>query len=266
MSIQRVNNGGFNATGSFTPQYGVTQIPTTPSAALNAELFNIDASGFGSISVQLTGTFTAIIQYECSADRVNWIALNGYQASQGINPQQTGAGSVSLLPVFLQYLRARVASYTSGTVDAIVLGMGYRGLITASAGGASSALVGDEGVQYRASSTGAASINAVNSPVTPASVQLKASGGRIIGWEFHNSSAGLRSVKIFGVPTPTLGTTAATFEIDIPAGAYVSQKFEGGLNFAAAGFSYSVTSAKGLTDNTATGLALNDVSGAIYWI
>jgi hypothetical protein len=37
---------------------------------------------------------------------------------------------------------------------------------------------------------------------------------------------------------------------------------DGGLGFATA-ITYSVTSAKGLTDNTATGLAANDVSGFI---
>ena len=61
-------------------------------------------------------------------------------------------------------------------------------------------------------------------------------------------------------PAPTLGTTSAAFEIDIPAGATVQFTFEGGIAFATA-MTYSVTSAKGLTDNTATGLALNDVSG-----
>ena len=49
-------------------------------------------------------------------------------------------------------------------------------------------------------------------------------------------------------------------EIDIPAGQSVQFKLEGGLGFAT-GISYAVTAAKGLTDNTATGLAVNDVSG-----
>lgn len=65
---------------------------------------------------------------------------------------------------------------------------------------------------------------------------------------------------MFAVAAPTLGTTAAVFEIDIPAGGTVALQFPGGLAFGTA-CTYSVTSAKGLTDNTATGLAANDVSG-----
>jgi hypothetical protein len=65
---------------------------------------------------------------------------------------------------------------------------------------------------------------------------------------------------VFNATAPTLGTTAAAFEIDIPAGGTVQFDFEGGLAFATA-MTYSVTSAKGLTDNTSTGLTANDVSG-----
>jgi hypothetical protein len=57
-----------------------------------------------------------------------------------------------------------------------------------------------------------------------------------------------------------LGTTSAAFAIDIPANGTAQLHFEGGIAFATA-MTYSVSSAKGLTDNTATGLAANDVSG-----
>lgn len=120
--------------------------------------------------------------------------------------------------------------------------------------------VGDVGVQYRANATGAASTVSVLSPATPAAATVKASAGRIVGYLLQNSAAAVRSVKVFNATAPTLGTTAAAFEIDIPANGVVYQTFEGGLSFSTA-ITYSVTSAKGLTDNTATGLAANDVSG-----
>jgi hypothetical protein len=98
------------------------------------------------------------------------------------------------------------------------------------------------------------------SPATPAAGTIKGSAGRLLAFRLQNSAAALRSVKIFNVATPTLGTTSASFEIDIPAGGVAEFTMTGGIGFATA-ITFSVTSAKGLTDNTATGLAANDVSG-----
>lgn len=112
---------------------------------------------------------------------------------------------------------------------------------------------------------GAAGIVSVLSPATPAAATVKGSAGRLLGYQLQNSSASLRSIKLFNAPAPTLGTTAAAFEIDIPAGAMVTYNMEGGIGFANA-ITYSVTSAKGLTDNTSTGLAANDVSGAFFFV
>jgi hypothetical protein len=93
---------------------------------------------------------------------------------------------------------------------------------------------------------------------------VKASAGRVIGWQLQNSATGVRSVKLFNATAPTLGTTSAVFEIDIPAGGRSEVQLPGGIGFSTA-CTYSVTSAKGLTDNTATGLALGDVSGAFFY-
>lgn len=129
---------------------------------------------------------------------------------------------------------------------------------------AGAAAIGDIGVQYRASATGAASFVSVLSPATPASATIKGSAGRLVGWQLQNSSTGFRSVKIFNATAPTLGTTSAAFEIDIPAGGKDVVQLPGGISFATA-MTYSVTAAKGLTDNTATGLAANDVSGSFFF-
>jgi hypothetical protein len=125
-------------------------------------------------------------------------------------------------------------------------------------------LAADVGVQYRASATGAASFVSVLSPATPSSATIKGSAGRLLSWQLQNSSTGLRSVKIFNATAPTLGTTSAAFEIDIPAGGKDVVQLTGGIAFATA-ITYSVTAAKGLTDNTATGLAANDVSGSFFF-
>jgi hypothetical protein len=129
--------------------------------------------------------------------------------------------------------------------------------------GASSNLVGDTGLQYRATSTGAASVVSVLSPATPAIATVKGSAGKLIGLVLQNSSAALRSVKLFNATAPSLGTTAAFFEVDIPAGQTVDFTFDGGIGFSTA-ITYAVTGAKGLTDNTG-GLGANDVSGIIVF-
>lgn len=124
--------------------------------------------------------------------------------------------------------------------------------------------IGDVGVQYRANATGAASITSILSPVTPAGGSIKASAGRLIGWQLQNSSTGVRSVKFYNATAVTMGTTAAVFEVDIPAGGRSEVNLPGGIGFAT-GIMWAVTAAKGLTDNTTTGLAANDVSGcALY--
>ena len=120
--------------------------------------------------------------------------------------------------------------------------------------------VGDVGVQYRASATGAATPVAVMSPTNPTATTIKASAGRIIGWQLQNSATALRSVKVYMTAAPTLGSTAAAFEIDIPAGGRAEAEFAGGIAIATAA-TFTVTAGKGLTNNDSTGLAVNDVSG-----
>jgi hypothetical protein len=158
---------------------------------------------------------------------------------------------------------ALVASNTAANLLAQVSGTVTANIGTGSLAAGTNA-IGDVGVQYRANATGAASVVSVLSPATPASATIKGSAGRLLGWQLQNSSAGLRSVKVFNATAPTLGTTAATFEIDIPAGGAVALELPGGVGFATA-ITYSVTSAKGLTDNTSTGLAANDVSGSFFF-
>lgn len=125
--------------------------------------------------------------------------------------------------------------------------------------------IGDVGTQYRANATGAASQVSVMSTVTPTATSVKASAGRLLGFVLQNSSAAIRSVKFWNtaVGGVTLGTTAAIWEVDIPAGQSLTFEMEGGMAFSTA-ITYAVTGAKGLTDNTGA-LGANDVSGVILF-
>jgi hypothetical protein len=102
------------------------------------------------------------------------------------------------------------------------------------------------------------------SPATPAGASIKGSAGKIVGYYLQNSSSSVRSVKFFNATSVTMGTTSALFEVDIPAGGQAFIDLAGGIAFST-GIMWAVTSAKGLTDNTSTGLAANDVTGAVFY-
>lgn len=121
-------------------------------------------------------------------------------------------------------------------------------------------LVGDVGMQYRASATGAATITNVNSPATPAAQQIKGTAGRLVGGYIHNNSASTRWIKFFNATSASVtpGTTSAAFEIGLSPGQTLEIASEGGLAFATA-ITIMVTGGQGLTNNTA--ITANEVTG-----
>ena len=124
---------------------------------------------------------------------------------------------------------------------------------------AGTAAIGDVGIQYRASATGAGTPTVLNSPATPAVQTVKGTSGRLIGFLLVNSNAATRYLKVFNVVTPTLGTTPATLDIPIPLSSNpVFISFEGGIAFGTA-ITVAITGGRGTTDNTA--ITLNDVTG-----
>lgn len=125
---------------------------------------------------------------------------------------------------------------------------------------AGTALIGDVGVQYRASATGAGTITNINCPATPAAQSIKGTAGRLVGLHLHNNAASARWVKLWNTASGsvTLGTTAAITEIGIAPGGRIELECEGGIGFATA-ITIAVTGGQGLTNNTA--VTLGDVTG-----
>lgn len=247
--------------------------------AINTNLIEIDCTHLRSISLQIAsiGT-TGQITPQWSNDGTTWVTAAFMSAASSANTQLFTLAGMFTAQVAARYLRFRLTSATTGGTTTLSV-VGYEWPVgpvngvhvsnnltigTNAALVAGTAAIGDVGTQYRANATGAASAVSVLSPATPAAATVKASAGRVIGWQLQNSSTGLRSVKLFNATAPTLGTTAAAWEIDIPAGGRAEMNLPGGISFATA-CTYSVTSAKGLTDNTATGLAANDVSGSFFF-
>lgn len=265
-----VNQSGVSASGSLT---GVGQAVTL---ALN---------GATGCAFDLRGTFSGTVTFEGSIDGTNFFTLACVPA--GGAPQvanvttATTQGAWSGNANGMVQVRARCSAYTSGTITVTVRAMQAAGIVSVYPTGNTSQSVsisgtpavtinggtnaiGDVGTQYRANATGAATPFSLLSPATPAATAVKASAGRLLGMVLTNTGASLRSVKFWNtaVAGVTLGTTAALFEIDIPAGGVVEWHMEGGIAFGTA-ITVAVTGAKGLTDNTA--ITLNDVSGVLMY-
>jgi hypothetical protein len=252
-------------------------------------------NGASGAIIDLRGTFVATVTFQGSVDGTNWISLAAMPVGSLANvapvSTATGVGAWHVLTAGMQQIRAIATAYTSGTLTAAIRATNSAPFVYNAPAGATNAvavasgtvttvstvsnvaaiaaganLIGDIGVEYRANATGAASVASVMSPATPTATAAKAAAGRLLGVMLQNSAASLRSVKFWNALTSgvTLGTTAAVFEVDIPAGGSVFMGFEGGIGFATA-ISYAVTGAKGLTDITATGLAVNDVSGTLIY-
>lgn len=238
----------------------------------------LPVGGYGSVGIDIRGTFVGTFTFQASIDGENWTALPMVPLGSGANvatvTTTTTSGTWVGNVAGISQVRVLFSAYTSGTAvvtiraedDPAFVYTVPSGATTLTVGAlpAGTNAIGDVGIQYRANATGAASVVSVLSPATPAGATIKGSAGRLLGWGLNNSSASVRSVKIFNATSVTMGTTSATFEIDIQPGASVWFNLEGGIGFAT-GIMWAVTAAKGLTDNTATGLAANDVSGAFFF-
>lgn len=86
----------------------------------------MDVTGFRSVAVQLTGTFTATVTFETSVNGSDWIATGLTPAAGGaVSSTAAAAGIWTLTPNGVTLLRARVSAFTSGTVTAIGRGSRY---------------------------------------------------------------------------------------------------------------------------------------------
>lgn len=128
---------------------------------------------------------------------------------------------------------------------------------------AGTAVIGDVGVAYRATGTGAPTVRNVVAAATTNATIVKATAGRVVGWQFTNTSATVKYVKLHNVATlPVVGTTAVFITIGIPPNGALAQTIEGGIGFSA-GIGLSVVG--GFADTDATAVAAGDVVGSLLF-
>ncbi|MFO0449399.1 MAG: hypothetical protein ACK52I_12210 [Pseudomonadota bacterium] len=128
---------------------------------------------------------------------------------------------------------------------------------------AGTALVGDVGVQYRATASG---LNTTAGHVVAAgstnATNIKTTAGKVFGWFFANTTASWRFVKLHNVAgTPTAGAAVAR-TIGIPPNGVASFFSEGGITFST-GIGFTIVT--GAADADATAVTANDVVGDIFF-
>ncbi len=254
---------------TVSPDNVLDNVTTSGTVSSAATVVSVSTAGFSGGSFHITGNAGAnTITFEQSNDNSNWALLptTDVSSSTASPSSTTTSATLRAYATSAAYVRARVSTYVSGSVSITLTQKRVAPQIIGQALAGNSAVIGDVGVQYRTNATGAATPLSYQSGGTTAASAIKASAGRLVGWQLSNSAASLRSVKLFNVASGgvTMGTTSAVFEIDIPAGGVSNFQLPGGIAFGTA-ISAAITSAKGLTDNTATGLASGDVSGAFFY-
>jgi hypothetical protein len=276
--------------------YPASTPTTTVNITANAQTVGLDVSRYSNLVIYCTGTFSTVnVTFEGSLDATaanngNWFTVQAVRSNA--NTIETTTGNLSAAPAYawelsvnaLKWFRVRSTAWTSGTQvwtmqpgtyatepipAAQVSGtQAVSGTVTANIGTGSVAAgtnaIGDVGIQVRANATGAASVINYACPATPAGGSIKGSAGRLLAISLCNTSAGVRWLKVFNATSVTMGTTSAVMDRPIPVNGTLEFSCAAGIGFAT-GIMFAVTSARGVTDNTTTGVALGDVAGfAVY--
>lgn len=127
-----------------------------------ANIFSVDLLGYNSICVQITsaGT-TCTVTYEASNDNSTWVAVPLVDLSSNNSTPGTTSAAAGIrgLALTARYFRARVSTYTSGTVTAFYV---------ATAGAyMSTSLPANLGGQTLATVSTVTSVTAIGTSVTP---------------------------------------------------------------------------------------------------
>lgn len=130
---------------------------------------------------------------------------------------------------------------------------------------ASTNLIGDVGLQYRANATGAATVRNIVSAASTNATNLKTAAGRVVGFSFANTTAAWRYVKLHNATTnpPVAGTTAVAMTISVPPNGVTNNAFEGGLAF---GTGLGFTIVTGSADSDSNAVGAGDVVGQILYV
>lgn len=196
---------------------------TVNLGALNATGFgDIDAEQYGSVSIQITGTFVGTLSFQVSNDGVNWHTKSLSPASTSAPATTHNAIGTFSGDIGARYFRVIMSAWTSGSAKVMVLfdrdnevpnSVTVSGVVSVSSGSVTETPVA--GSDYAL--TSAASTNAA---------VIKNAAGQIFNLTAANPTATAAYVKLYRKATaPTVGTDVPVLTIPVPAGGLVNLDF-----------------------------------------
>lgn len=247
------------------PVHDSSDIAVTSVTVLNGNLFSIDASTYNYISIQLTGTWSATVTFQGSNDGTNWVSLSALNATIGAWVQSSTTTGIFTIPVATKFVRVAATAFVSGPITGAAIGGCVPPIMTSNSiiVNSSANLIGDVGFATRTTTLNTSTRQKVITTASTNATSVKASAGRVYGYQFSNTTASYKYVKLYNkASAPTVGTDVPVETIAVPPNGQVSLMNVFGV-FLATGIALAVTGVAADTDATAT--AANDVIGALIY-
>lgn len=245
---------------------------TSGSLASAASLTLTGLNDASSVAFMVVGTYVATFVFEISDDGTNWFPVTAVRSDSNVGETSSGALTNTARAwraniVGFSQFRVRCSAYTSGTANWILApspsSFDPAPFIPSTSLLASAAVIGDVSNAVRTIATNAMSRFRLVSAATTNATSVKATAGRVYGWQFSNTTAAYKYVKLYNsAAAPTVGTTAITDTIAIPPNSSVTWSTTIGVHYAA-GIALATTGAAADADTTV--LAANDVIGQLFY-
>lgn len=235
-------------------------------------------AGVGLVAVQMTATSAPVghnAAFEVSHDGKSWSAISGARTNSS-SVAESSSGVFGAAPAYgweinvagWGYFRVRCTAHTSGTASWLIGGSDADSEPvvvgpSAVALNAGSSLIGDVGLQARASATGAATIAKIAAAASTNTTLVKASAGRVLSVEVANVTAATVFLKLYNkASVPVIGTDIPVFVIPVAPNSARSISLAVGYAFSA-GIAYAITG--GAADADASAVTAGALLGAIAY-
>lgn len=246
-----------NDQSAVTIKGNAVEVSGLSAAALNANLVaSLDVSGYKWLSLHIgSNAYSGNLHFYCSNNGTDWKNYNLF--AQDTTTYASSTGNTNALfagPVFFRYLKVVMASYTSGTAQAVLelyASPAPFQWMQASLFGTPSFIA------FAAIFGGSSDFHLVSAAGTNVT-SIKNFIGQIYGYEIFNASASTRYVKFYDTAgTPTVGTDTPYRTVGIAAGSRAQFHSSTGLQFNN-GIAFATVT--GAADSNSTGVSVGDLT------
>lgn len=265
-----------------------TMVPCNPLSAVtgnitsNSSTVSVTTTDAAVVGVTISGTYGGVnMTFEGSDDGgTTWYAVQAVRMDS--NTAETASGALTntsrawrLNCFTFNAVRVRATAWTSGTAVIDLTPSPYAvevapfipshavTLSSLPALAAGTNLVGDVAGGVRTTATNALLRYKLLTASGTNAAAVKASAGRVYGWQFSNTTASYKYVKLYNLAVaPTVGTSVPVETLAIPPNGAIQYDSAIGIHHAT-GIAIAVTG--GAADTDATAVAANDVIGGLYY-